>query len=56
MRKYWEPVVEVIDLSAEDVITTSGGENTGIETEIEEGGIDFDMDGFSSSDELTSVD
>ena len=38
MKEYKEPVVEVIDLPAEDIITTSGVD-TGLDTETDEGKI-----------------
>lgn len=41
MKDYKEPTVEVIDLPAEDIITTSGGgtpSSTGSDTESEESG------------------
>ena len=39
MKEYHEPVVEVIVLPAEDIITTSGGSSTGSETETEQGDV-----------------
>ena len=38
MKEYKEPVVEVIDLPVEDIITTSG-ERTGSDTETDEGNV-----------------
>ena len=41
MKEYQEPIVEVIELPEEDIITTSGGgpKGTGGDTETESGSI-----------------